>query len=343
MASFALSTLLGLLVAQPGLSLAPPPPQQGVVRRALDASNSVASNSNFGFPRPGGDRTVPWGLNQNAYTQAIERPDSQSVFEFLGQDLSIAYSGIGLTPGWTLSINVTNNVPLSTSNDTVTSDGTSIRDKFATGARIKIGAPQKLRQANGVFSDPTWNFCVFLLTSTTQGSLGFVDRLRGDNGSCAVTMGAQCAADLELAVQTNMGGVGKGTKGANLCNCPDLNAVSSCSGAFSGGVQCSTYSFNSSYLATKWTDGTFPLFDYAGPIHQSAPGTTSFSEFVRGLVWPVITFWGAGLGVGNGTAKLTCVTANTPQRDVKLSSAAGLELSSWLFTAAAAAVGFTLL
>ena len=243
MPSFAFSTVaLGLLVARPGLSLAPPPPAEGVVRRALDAANSVASNSNFGFPRPGGERTVPWGLNQNAFTQALERPDSQAVFDFLGQDLSISYSGIGQTPGWTLAINVTNNVPLTTSNDTVTTDGVSLRDKFATGARIKIGAPSKLRQGTGVFSDPTWNFCVFLLTSSTQGSLGLNDRLRGDNGSCIPSMGAQCAADLELAVQTNTGGVGKGKGGANLCNCPDLNAaVPSCAGVFNGGIQCSTY------------------------------------------------------------------------------------------------------
>ena len=78
-------------------------------------------------------------------------------------------------------------------------------------------------------------------------------------------------------------------------------------------------------------------------MHQSAPGTSSFSDFVRGLVWPVVTFWGPGLGVGNGTAKLTCVTANTPQREVRLSAATDVRTSGWLLTAAAAAAGLALL
>jgi hypothetical protein len=243
-----LSFLLGLLVAQRGYSLSIPllssPSSHSQVdtlsKRATEASNSVASTSNFGIPRADGTRSSPWALSSDAFRNALDRPDSTATFEFLGQDLSISYSGIGLTPGWTLGINVSNNVPLTSSTETTTSDGVSVRDKATSASRIRIGAPAKLLRGNGVFMDPTWNFCVFLLTSP---GLTLQDRLRGDNGSCATVMGDQCAADIVTAVQTNTNGTGKGAGGANLCSCPDLSLVPSCRQAnvFQGGVQCSTY------------------------------------------------------------------------------------------------------
>ncbi|KAI2470783.1 hypothetical protein F4781DRAFT_389055, partial [Annulohypoxylon bovei var. microspora] len=143
---------------------------------------------------PGGGTLVTGNavqFDRGTWERNLAEPNATGSFPVTGFDVSQAWPGRQVD-GWTLSVNVTSDVP-----DSQTIDASSnATGKSFTGTSIFLTAPESFRAAfanQSAVDDTTWKICVAVLPTGPQE-----DASTADNGTCGF-LSAQCVADLQQA------------------------------------------------------------------------------------------------------------------------------------------------
>ncbi|KAI1499573.1 hypothetical protein F5X99DRAFT_389387 [Biscogniauxia marginata] len=193
--------------------------------------------------------------------------------------------------GWTLSVNVTSDIPDSETRDPGNSSGQTY-----TGTSIFLRAPENIQAAfanRSAIDETTWKICVVFIPNGPQE-----DQSTSDNGTCSF-LSSQCVTDLQQAYAD---------KFARNQDCYGTapSTPSSC------GDSVNTANFSTQQFPLDSSNGT-EVFVTASDSHD--PGDENAWENATGKVWPVLTIWGWNIRAGapegsSPRTQLSCIRAN---------------------------------
>ncbi|TKW53729.1 hypothetical protein CTA1_1008 [Colletotrichum tanaceti] len=141
-----------------------------------------------------------------------ETPAYSAYYPLVGPNVSEPYPG-SLVDGWSVSVAVRDNIPLTNASLLRLAGGASDRDKFIAGVRVTLNPPAALLEdedegddddesketrANWAM-DPSWRLCYSHLTFPSTQSGATQARLADDDGSCSSLWNETCLAAIEVA------------------------------------------------------------------------------------------------------------------------------------------------
>jgi len=123
-----------------------------------------------------------------AWAQAMNNPNATGHFPIVGYDVSQPFPTANPIDGWSIDLNVTDNIPNVQDNNSI-----------IAGASIRLNPPPSLiaQTSNGSATfradASTWHMCVMTFFDLPQST---VDAGKNDNGSCNSMFGEQCVLDI---------------------------------------------------------------------------------------------------------------------------------------------------
>jgi hypothetical protein len=173
----------------------------------------------------------PWAVPDVTFERLMEAPNATGEYPLQAPDTSSPFPAPGPIEGWSFSLSVVADVPMSESNMSLALDHPN--DTF-TGSRLVLQTPTG---PDSTF-DESWYVCVIHWWIDPKNHPA---KLREDDGSCSIVRSDQCAQDLEKAArEAYMYIMGRG--GGIQCPCPQPSDIPSCAGeqakALSGNGTC---------------------------------------------------------------------------------------------------------
>jgi hypothetical protein len=194
------------------------------IRVAFPAAIGILSlasgleGSKFEGTYGGGDAFGPFGVPDSRYNELLDAPNATSQYPLSGRNISAPYPGSGPIDGWSWTVSVVADIPVSLSNST-TVDSYPSNYTF-TGSRVVLQAPTGPAAA----AHESWFVCV---VNWDIDLSKYPSKLRTDDGSCSSVLSDQCIRDIEAsALEKYSLGLG----GANPCKCPSVEEIASCGG-----------------------------------------------------------------------------------------------------------------
>lgn len=152
----------------------------------------------IGWPRGG---TLVTGsavqFDREAWERNLAQPNATGSFPVTGFDISQRWPSQQVD-GWTLSLNVSSDVP-----DSQTIDSSNATGKTFTGTSIFLTSPESIQEAftnQTALDGTTWKICVSVLPNGPQE-----DQSAADNGTCGF-LSSQCVTDLQQAYADKFSG-----------------------------------------------------------------------------------------------------------------------------------------
>jgi hypothetical protein len=175
----------------------------------------------------------PWAVPDVTFERLMEAPNATSEYPLQAPGISSPFPAPGPIDGWSLSLSVVADVPMSESNMSLALDHPN--DTF-TGSRLVLQTPTGPDSA----VDKSWSVCVIHWWIDPKNHPA---KLREDDGSCSSVLSEQCVRDLEnSAREAYMYITGRG--GGTQCPCPRPSDIPSCAGeqakALSGNGTCAS-------------------------------------------------------------------------------------------------------
>ncbi|KAI1774451.1 hypothetical protein F4818DRAFT_82895 [Hypoxylon cercidicola] len=241
-------------------------------------------------------------FDRETWERNLARPNVSGTVPITGFDISQRWPSQEVN-GWTLSLNITSDVPDSqsmNSNDTAT--------RTFTGTSISITAPESIQGAfanETALDETTWKICVSVVPN------GPHEDQSADNGTCGF-LSSQCVTDLQQAYAD------KFSESQNCYGTPP-STPSSC------GDMVDTSNFQVQQLPLTSVNGT-EVFVTASESHE-AGDETAWNNATR-QVWPILTVWGWNTrartpGDSSPQVQLSCIRASTVEPESNPPSSAG--------------------
>ncbi|KAK4040841.1 hypothetical protein C8A01DRAFT_15332 [Parachaetomium inaequale] len=255
----------------------------------------------YGFPDY---KFGPWGVPDVTFERLMKAPNATSNYPLQAPDTSSPFPAPGPIDGWSLSLSVVADVPMSESNMSLAL--VHPNDTF-TGSRLVLQTPTGSDSA----FDESWSVCVIQWSIDLKN---YPAKLREDDGSCSSVLSEQCARDLEKAAREQYI---TGRSRSRQCPCPWTADIPSCAGeqaeALSGNGACSSQGLSADDI-NRLSDGQYRVLQYGGPLHERG-NRTAYDES-GSLAWPMMVLWGPSENATGGSpgadgvvAKLSCPRA----------------------------------
>ncbi|KAI1767962.1 hypothetical protein GGR53DRAFT_52974 [Hypoxylon sp. FL1150] len=205
-------------------------------------------------------------FDRETWERNLAQPNATGSISVTGFDISQKWPSQGVN-GWTLSVNVSSDVP-----DSQSMNANSTATGSVTGTSIFLKAPEGIQSAfadQTALDETTWKICVNVIPNGPQD-----DDSAADNGTCSF-LSSQCIADLQQAYADKF-------SGSQDCYSPP-STPSSCGGTVD------TNNFQVQQLPLTSVNGT-EVFVTASESH--AVGDETAWNNATKQVWPVLTVWG---------------------------------------------------
>ncbi|KAI1138407.1 hypothetical protein F5Y05DRAFT_38479 [Hypoxylon sp. FL0543] len=245
------------------------------MRTTLRAANAIVT---FGLFKgisalvgwPGGGTLVIGNavqFDRQTWERDLARPNATGSVSVAGFDISQKWPSQAVD-GWTLSVNVSSDVP-----DSQTLNPGNATGQTFTGTSIFLKAPDGIQTAfanESAVDETTWKICVAVVPNGPQE-----DQSAADNGTCGF-LSSQCISDLQGAYADKF-------SGSQDCYGSPPATPSSC------GSSVDTANFQVQQLPLNSVNGT-EVFVTASDAH-AAGDQTAWNNATR-QTWPVLTLWG---------------------------------------------------
>ncbi|KAK3317435.1 hypothetical protein B0T19DRAFT_291854 [Cercophora scortea] len=279
----------------------------------------------------GGDLTTqaPFNLSPSVFTALTTNATSNATFPITGYNTSLPAGPVDGTgtaqSGWSLSISVAADVPLSSSDDASLDKGS-----FTDATTLSLVRPERVG-----YNTSSWRVCAIVFTGGLEDAATDVGKV---DGGCTALLPDDCIQQLQVnSVAGNTSRNGE---------CEDLQVPDICGGYFGDGAVGSAYE-----IAADDDDDDDDEANQSGTrffAAGSAPtnkGNASALAAVEKTVWPVLLTWthfGANGQVHDSAGWLSCVrTPNTTAGALESSgSAAGRGVLWWGLLAGLAVAGW---
>jgi len=266
----------------------------------------------------GGDLSyqAPYGLPAQDLAVALSSPASDATFPIIGYNTSVP-AGWGQATnrtidGWSLTIGVAANVPLTNS-----ANAAIDKDLCIDATALSISPPAGVSGYNNT----SWRVCAVVFT----GGLKASGSTKAD-GSCAAALPDECIRQLQVnSVASKAGRTG---------GCRDLTIPDSCAGHFNGngGTAFEITPIGNTTLADRRS-----MFFAAG-FEPARKGNKSALAAAERRVWPVLLSWthfGEGGDAQDGAGWLSCAKT-TESKEVTaggeiLGAENVLNMPGWIF------------
>ncbi|KAI0160066.1 hypothetical protein GGR52DRAFT_176977 [Hypoxylon sp. FL1284] len=233
-------------------------------------------------------------FDRETWERNLAEPNATGTIPVTGFDLSQRYPSQGVD-GWTLSLNVSSDVPES---ESMNANSTSTRT--FTGTSISLKAPGDVQSAlanQTAVDETTWKICVGVLSNGLQQ-----DSSAAENGTCSF-LSSQCVTDLQQAYAD------KFSESQNCYGNPPPTP-SSC------GNSLDTRTFQFQQFPLTSANGT-EVFVTASESHDVGDDA-AWNNATR-QVWPVLAVWGYNTRAqapqgSTPQVQLSCIRANTVQQ-----------------------------
>ncbi|XXG99578.1 ATPase of 26S proteasome regulatory subunit 4 [Hypoxylon texense] len=230
-------------------------------------------------------------FDRQTWESNLAQPNATGTVQVSGFDISQRWPSEEVD-GWTLSLNVSNDVPESQS---MNADNTTT--STFTGTSIFLKAPENIQGAftnHTALDEATWKICVNVVPNGPQE-----DQSEAGNGTCGF-LSSQCVTDLQQAYADKF-------SGSQECYGTPPPTPSSCDGIVD------TNNFQVQQLPLTSVNGT-EVFVTASASHD-AGDEAAWSNATR-QVWPVLTVWGWNTRAqapedSSPRVQLSCIRANT--------------------------------
>ncbi|KAK4118123.1 hypothetical protein N657DRAFT_675751 [Parathielavia appendiculata] len=208
-------------------------------------------------------------------------------YHLSGPNISAQYPGSDPIYGWSWTVSVVADIPLSEANST---RADPYPKQTFTGSRVVLQAPTGPTSA----VHDSWFVCVI---HWDMDLFDYPAKLRADDGSCSTVLSEQCIRDIEArAVEEYR------AASPNPSRCPSLAEIASCEGE-----QANTLTLGGSFGARwvdatairNWPDGKFNVRRFGGPSHEGG-NLTAYDE-TGSLAWPVLAMWVPSANTRNST------------------------------------------
>ncbi|KAK3689204.1 hypothetical protein B0T22DRAFT_427408 [Podospora appendiculata] len=249
----------------------------------------------------GGDLSTqaPFNLAPATFTAATANATSNATFAITGYNTSLPVGPVDGTgtalPGWSLSISVAADVPLSSSGNTSID-----KTRFTEATTLSLVPPDGDR-AQTSYNTSSWRVCAIVFTGGLDDAA--TDAAADLDGGCGALLPDDCIQQLQVnsvAANTSRNG-----------ECEDLQVPDICGGYFGDGAVGSAYADADD--ASQNEDGSTPFF--AAGSAPTGRGNASALAAAERTVWPVLLTWthfGANGQVHDSAGWLSCVrTPNT--------------------------------
>ncbi|KAI1390482.1 uncharacterized protein F4822DRAFT_426329 [Hypoxylon trugodes] len=219
---------------------------------------------------PGGGTLVNGNavqFDRETWERNLAQPNATGTFSVIGYDISQKWPS-SQVDGWTLSVNVSSDVP-----DSQTLNPNNATGKTFTGTSIFLKAPDSIQSAftnQSALDETTWKICVAVIPNAPQE-----DSSTKDNGTCGY-LSSQCITDLQQAYA-------KKFPGSEDCYGTPPSTPSSC------GSSVNTANFQVQQLPLNSVNGT-EVYVTASDSHD-AGDQTAWNNAIK-QAWPVLTLWG---------------------------------------------------
>ncbi|KAI6081974.1 hypothetical protein F4821DRAFT_248099 [Hypoxylon rubiginosum] len=229
-------------------------------------------------------------FDRETWERNLAQPNATGSIPVTGFDISQRWPSQEVD-GWTLSLNVSSDVPGSQSINSNSSTAGSF-----TGTSIFLKAPENIQGAfanQTALDETTWKICVNVIPNGPQE-----DDSAADNGTCGF-LSSQCITDLQQAYAEKF-------SGSQDCYSPP-STPSSC------GSTVDTNNFQVQQLPLTSVNGT-EVFVTASESHEVGD-ETAWNNATR-QVWPVLTIWGWNTRAkapedSSPQVQLSCLRAST--------------------------------
>ncbi|KAI1454201.1 hypothetical protein F4805DRAFT_331269 [Annulohypoxylon moriforme] len=246
---------------------------------------------------PGGGTLVNGNAVQFSrvtWEKNLATPNATGSYPVTGFDISQKWPSQKVD-GWTLSVNVSSDLP-----DSQTIDSSNATGKTFTGTSIFLKAPDTIQSAfknQSEVDETTWKICVAVIPNGPQE-----DTSTADNGTCGY-LSSQCITDLQQAYADKF-------PGNTDCYGTPPSTPSSC------GNSVNTANFQVQQFPLTSVNGT-EIYVTASESHD-AGDKTAWSNATR-QAWPVLTLWGWNTRAkapdgSSPTVQLSCVRAKTVEQ-----------------------------
>ncbi|KAK4154506.1 hypothetical protein C8A00DRAFT_14371 [Chaetomidium leptoderma] len=227
----------------------------------------------------GGDLShqAPYGVPAQDFAAAIASPAADATFPIPGYNTSLPAGATKATGnnntvhGWSLSIGVTANVPLTHSDNTAVN-----KDLCIDATALSITPPAEVAGYNST----GWRVCAVVFTGGLKAAAAGGGSTRAD-GSCAAVLPDDCIQQLQANSVA-------GRAGRRSGGCRDLDIPAECAGHFVGdggtGFEITPIG-NSTTLADRRS-----LFFAAG-FEPAVKGNKTALAAAQRRVWPVMLTW----------------------------------------------------
>ncbi|KAI0378508.1 hypothetical protein F5Y04DRAFT_146200 [Hypomontagnella monticulosa] len=243
---------------------------------------------------PGGGVLVTGNAVQferETWERNLAQPNATGTFPVTGFDISQKWPSQEVD-GWTLSVNVSTDIP-----DSQTMNTNNATGKAFAGTSIFLKGPDTIQGTftnQSAIDETTWKVCVAVVPNGPQEDLS-----TADNGTCGF-LSSQCITDLQKAYAD------KFSRNQDCYGTPP-STPSSC------GSSVDTANFGVQQFPLNSVNGT-EIFVTAPDSHDSGDQTAQNDALKQ--VWPVLTIWGWNTRAkapdgSSPQVQLSCVRANT--------------------------------
>ena len=232
----------------------------------------------------------PWREPKSDFDNRLNTPNATGDFPIAGPNISAPYSASSTINGWSWSIAVAADLPITNASISAPKDG----DEFYTGGKLTFNAPPSLLSSSSknLSVNEDWQVCLF---RWELNSAAYPNKLRTDDGTCSSILTSQCISDIEKAGREN-------------CLCPISRKISSCAALGNDSAlwdsTCGASFFNASDIRL-WKDGKLETWVYGGAATHNQGNSTAYN-YIGSLAWPVMASFGNG---HQTTASMSCVRA----------------------------------
>ncbi|KAI5917178.1 hypothetical protein F4810DRAFT_69114 [Camillea tinctor] len=256
---------------------------------------SAHTHALSGWPAGGALVTGNAGLfDRSTWEANLASPNATGGVSITGYDITQRWPGQEVS-GWTLSLNVSRDIPDSERQDSSSSNNSG---QAYTGTSIFLRGPANVAADfagnASATEETTWKICVVFIPNGPQE-----DGDASGNGTCAgAFLSQQCVDDLQQAYADKFAS-------DQDCYGTPPSTPSSC------GDVVNTANFSAQQFPLDSSNGT-EIYVTASDSH--APGDAAAFANATGKVWPVLTIWGWNLRAGapansTPTTQLACIRA----------------------------------